>query len=128
MDYTNVTLAGSYFCIKVYSSGGTFRDAMKICESEKAKLLAITTQAQIADLTRVSGANGIVWAYIGISDEASEGQWVSWDGSAVNLNWKPGEPSNTVNQNCAFASFSNYYVVDMSCNEYQPFICHKKWL
>ncbi|KAK3594824.1 hypothetical protein CHS0354_002871 [Potamilus streckersoni] len=125
MEYINVTLAGSYFCIKVYRTGGKFGEAMKTCESERAKLLVITTQAQIAELVNKTADNVTVWAYIGISDAANEGNWVSWDGKAVFPSWYPGEPSNSNQQNCAFFGYLNKQVIDMSCNELQPFICHK---
>ncbi|KAK3611938.1 hypothetical protein CHS0354_014013 [Potamilus streckersoni] len=56
MNYRNVTLNGSYFCVKYYSDLLVFNVAMKICESEKAKLLVITTQAQIADAFKTFGS------------------------------------------------------------------------
>ncbi|KAL3889584.1 hypothetical protein ACJMK2_001921 [Sinanodonta woodiana] len=128
MGYINVTLSGSYFCIKLYVNGGKFDQAMTKCESEKAKLLVATTQTQIADLVNKTADNDTVWAYIGISDAAKEGTWVSWDGSTVTPYWQTGEPSNTVAQNCAFVGYTIRRVIDMSCNETQPFICHKQLL
>ncbi|KAL3889716.1 hypothetical protein ACJMK2_002045 [Sinanodonta woodiana] len=53
LQYRNVTLSGSYFCIKYHWEAKSFDEAMKSCESEKAKLLVVTTKDEITDLTQL---------------------------------------------------------------------------
>ncbi|KAK3611937.1 hypothetical protein CHS0354_014012 [Potamilus streckersoni] len=70
---------------------------MEICESEKAKLLVITTKAQILDAVYIFGRE---WTYIGLLDETSDGHWVNWKGEALDLFWEPGQPYDEVNGDC----------------------------
>ncbi|KAL3889578.1 hypothetical protein ACJMK2_001915, partial [Sinanodonta woodiana] len=106
MGYMNISLGGSYFCIKPYLILKTFNDAMKQCESEKAKLLVITTIDQIADLKPQLHAG---CTYVGISDETKEGTWVTWDGTAVNLTWSPFDPNGGNSENCGII-YSSYII------------------
>ncbi|KAL3889346.1 hypothetical protein ACJMK2_001690 [Sinanodonta woodiana] len=124
MGYRNVSLEGSYFCIKAYTNKTTFNDAMRLCELDMAELLVITTEDQIEDL-KPHVPDG--WTYIGISDETKEGTWISWDGKAVtgNLFWNPGEPNGRTSENCG--SISSYYMglFDTPCLWNLNFVCSK---
>ncbi|KAL3889723.1 hypothetical protein ACJMK2_002052, partial [Sinanodonta woodiana] len=55
MEYKYVLLGGTYLCIKFHSERKGFNEAMKICESEKSKLLVVTKDVQISELNTFIG-------------------------------------------------------------------------
>ncbi|KAL3889567.1 hypothetical protein ACJMK2_001905 [Sinanodonta woodiana] len=122
MGYVNVSLGGSYFCIKSYSESTTFNEAMQQCESEKAKLLVITTIDQIADVKPHLHAG---WTYVGISDETTEGTWVTWDGKVVNLTWGTGEPNGGTSENCGIIHYEYITFYNSPCTWKNHFVCSK---
>ncbi|KAK3594809.1 hypothetical protein CHS0354_002846 [Potamilus streckersoni] len=125
MGYSNVSLGGSYFCIKIHNSGQTFHEGMKTCESEKAKLLVVTTEAQITD------ANNLLrdvndYAYIGVSDETNEGHWVSWKGEEVSIFWYSSASSTTISDsthNCGTMHHMLIGVLNHECYHKHSFVC-----
>ncbi|KAL3889796.1 hypothetical protein ACJMK2_002124, partial [Sinanodonta woodiana] len=58
MAYNYVLLGGTYLCIKFHSEINDFNEAMKICESEKSKLLVVTKEVQIDELNPFIGNTG----------------------------------------------------------------------
>ncbi|KAL3889573.1 hypothetical protein ACJMK2_001911 [Sinanodonta woodiana] len=122
MGYINVSLGGSYFCIKSYSVMKPFNDAMRQCELDLAKLLVITTNDQMVDLKPFI-PDGMTFA--GIWDTIQEGSWVGWDGKDVYPFWSPGEPNGGTNENCA--SFASFFIglFDETCFSNKYFVCCK---
>ncbi|KAL3889799.1 hypothetical protein ACJMK2_002127 [Sinanodonta woodiana] len=123
LQYRNVTLAGSYFCIKYHTELKSFEEAMKACESEKAKLLVVTTIDQITDLANIWP--NLDWAvFIGLSDQIEEGRWVSWNGEIVKPVWAPGQPDNINNEDCGSMMWKRE-IHDIGCDRPFTFLCHK---
>ncbi|KAL3879380.1 hypothetical protein ACJMK2_031678 [Sinanodonta woodiana] len=125
MDYKNVSIGNSTLCIKLHVNNLIFNDAMTMCESEKAKLIVVTTKEQIADLKTFVGPYD--WVLLGMSDEAVETHWVSWTGEDVSPYWNSGEPNNMNNEDCICVSHLGPGLVDTSCYGYLPFLCHKSF-
>ncbi|KAL3889580.1 hypothetical protein ACJMK2_001917 [Sinanodonta woodiana] len=122
MGYRNVILAGSTFCIKPYSSLQPFNDAMEICESDKAKLIIITSKNHIADLKPYLHAG---LTYAGIWDKQKEDTWIGWNGKEVFPFWTPGEPNGGTGQNCAFIASYQSGLSDDNCYSNRSFVCRK---
>ncbi|KAL3889794.1 hypothetical protein ACJMK2_002122 [Sinanodonta woodiana] len=123
LQYRNVTLAGSYFCIKYHWEAKSFDEAMKSCESEKAKLLVVTTKDEITDLTKVWQIF-FSWAvYIGLSDQTKEGHWVRWNGESVNPFWGTGQPDNSILEDCGCLAYNSIH--DIGCDWPLTFLCHQ---
>ncbi|KAL3889724.1 hypothetical protein ACJMK2_002053 [Sinanodonta woodiana] len=53
MGYMNILLGGFYLCIKYHQEKKVFDEAMKVCESEKAKLLVVTNEFPINELMNI---------------------------------------------------------------------------
>ncbi|KAL3889798.1 hypothetical protein ACJMK2_002126 [Sinanodonta woodiana] len=124
LPYENVTLAGSYFCIKYHTEAKSFNEAMKACESEKAKLLVVTTKDEITDLANIW--RNLDWeVYIGLSDQIEEGHWVSWNGDTVNPAWGTGQPNLGNNEDCASIMWKTD-IYNISCDMPITFLCQKK--
>ncbi|KAK3578245.1 hypothetical protein CHS0354_011563 [Potamilus streckersoni] len=124
MGYINVLLGDSSFCIKYHSEMKVFNEAMKLCESERAKLLVVTKEVLIYLLMMNIGQSG--WTYTGVSDEASEGHWVKWTGDEVFISWSFDEPNGGPSENCGVFGYRKNGMFDISCNNILSFICHKK--
>ncbi|KAL3889566.1 hypothetical protein ACJMK2_001904 [Sinanodonta woodiana] len=122
MGYRNVILAGSTFCIKPYSSLQPFNNAMEICESDKAKLIIITSKNHIADLKPYLHAG---LTYAGIWDKQKEDTWIGWNGKEVFPFWTPGEPNGGTGQNCAFIASYQSGLSDDNCYSNRSFVCRK---
>ncbi|KAL3889572.1 hypothetical protein ACJMK2_001910 [Sinanodonta woodiana] len=122
MGYMNVSLGGSYFCIKSYSILKLFYEAMSLCESEKAKLLVITTEDQIADLKPHLPFG---WTFAGIWDKDVEGIWKGWDGMQVRPFWNPGEPNGGISENCGVIASDEIGLLDQQCVSDHYFVCSK---
>ncbi|KAK6166189.1 hypothetical protein SNE40_022946 [Patella caerulea] len=63
--------------------------------------------------------------FVGASDIAKEGEWKWFDGSFIAY-WKPREPNNRNNEDCAaldLAQSSERKILDFECNDRQLFIC-----
>ncbi|KAL3889793.1 hypothetical protein ACJMK2_002121 [Sinanodonta woodiana] len=122
LPYVFVTLAGSYFCIKYHTEAKSFNESMKACESEKAKLLVVTTKGEITDLANIWQNLGSS-EYIGLSDQDQTGQWVSWNGTKVDPYWGLGQPCKRNNEYCAV--FQNQKGIDcIDCKNNEHFFCH----
>ncbi|KAL3889719.1 hypothetical protein ACJMK2_002048 [Sinanodonta woodiana] len=95
---------------------------MKSCESEKAKLLVVTTKDEITDLTKFWQI--FSWAvYIGLSDQAKEGHWVRWNGESVNPFWGTGQPNNVTFEDCGCLYYNSIH--DIGCHWLLTFLCHQ---
>ncbi|KAL3889560.1 hypothetical protein ACJMK2_001898 [Sinanodonta woodiana] len=129
MGYSNVNLGGSYFCIKLHRATQTFNEGMKICESEKAKLLIVTTEAQItATMTFLEILHDYV--YIGLSYEINEGHWVSWDGEEVSIFWGSSTSQTAdINGDCGviLGLAMPIGVFNHTCSHSHSFICCKNY-
>ncbi|KAL3889523.1 hypothetical protein ACJMK2_001861 [Sinanodonta woodiana] len=122
MGYKNITLEIFYFCIKVYLIKTPFNQAMTKCESDKAKLLVITTRNQINDLKNYLPRG---WTFAGIWDKDEEGIWKGWDGKQVRPFWNPGEPDGGMNENCGVIASDQIGLLDKQCISDHYFVCSK---
>ncbi|KAL3889344.1 hypothetical protein ACJMK2_001688 [Sinanodonta woodiana] len=95
---------------------------METCESEKAKLLVITTKDQIADIKPYLPYG---MTYAGIWDRGNEGTWIGWDGKEVLPTWKPGEPNGNTYQNCGCFVSNEIGLQDETCLYNHYFVCYK---
>ena len=68
---------------------------------------------------------GHVW--LGISDTATEGQWVSVKtNKAITYTfWHPREPNGKRNENCVMMRVSNGRWNDLGCHDNKNYVCKK---
>lgn len=70
-------------------------EAKKICKQKGGHLAIINNKAENSFLFNYMTDLGIDSAYFGITDEKTEGKWLTIDGKRASYtNWAPGEPNN----------------------------------
>ncbi|NXJ75843.1 MBL protein, partial [Trogon melanurus] len=101
---------------KIFVSTGkedTFANGKSLCEKAGSILASPRNEAEntaVKDLIAPSKQ-----AYIGISDEQTEGRFMYLNGGAVTYsNWKDGEPNNLKNEDCAVIQDSGKWN-DVNC-------------
>ncbi|KAM6306355.1 pulmonary surfactant-associated protein D [Aegotheles albertisi] len=108
---------------KIFVSTGkedTFDNAKSLCAKAGSTLASPRNEAEntaLKDLIRPSK-----YAYIGISDEQTEGNFTYLTGGAVTYtNWNAGEPNNLKNEDCAVIQDSGKWN-DVNCSHSRALI------
>ena len=115
-------------CYKMVSHDETFESCDALCATEGATMLCIpdaATNAWVGNNLMTSGAD--LW--IGLSDEATEGQWEWASGcSSTYFDWNSGAPGGGTRENCARIQYGSrpkwndrecYFGFDCAC-QYNP--------
>ncbi|KAL3889522.1 hypothetical protein ACJMK2_001860 [Sinanodonta woodiana] len=126
IDDRNVSFGDKSFFIKFHNRKRTFNEAVQICRSENAKLLLVTTKQQI-DVIKEAFSHKNRCVFAGISVQAQNNTWFSWDGTNVaEIDWSPGKPTAKSTEKCGVINFNTYVtgLEDVSCNEKCSFLCH----
>ncbi|XP_031418414.1 alpha-N-acetylgalactosamine-specific lectin-like [Clupea harengus] len=117
-------------CFKIVTSSSTFHKAQMACANENAHLASVHSAAEndfIQGLVRNAGLSS-QGAWIGGSDDGSEGTWYWIDGSAFDFSdWTIGQPDNYHTEDCLMLTpDGNLRWNDLRCDDLRPFICSKK--
>ena len=108
----------------------TWYNGKELCRSKNGRLAEIVNAEKMTAITKAVTSNGITHTlWIGLTDEDTEGDWVSGSTgqTAAYTNWGQGEPNNHGgNEDCAFINPSGGYKWDDSvCNNNLYFLCEK---
>ncbi|XP_038064830.1 C-type lectin domain family 17, member A-like [Patiria miniata] len=107
----------------------SFYTAERICvarglpgrPSHLASVLDAAEALFLAELIQQSGSASFAW--IGLTDAASEGYWAWLDGSTSPFSlWRPGEPNNVGNEDCGTLHTTADWN-DSRCGNSASFIC-----
>ncbi|NXG58981.1 MBL protein, partial [Hemiprocne comata] len=108
---------------KIFVSTGkedTFDNGKSLCAKAGSVLASPMNEAEntaLKDLMRASKH-----AYLGISDEQTEGRFMYLNGGAVTYtNWEAGEPNNLKNEDCAVIQDSGKWN-DINCSDSRALI------
>ena len=105
----------------------TWEVAQKACLRDGGELARLDTEAENSALFVALGAKLTVPnMWIGLSDEANEGQfrWITGDPLEVPL-WRSGEPNDSSGEDCAEWGTSDGRWNDLSCRSALPSLCEK---
>jgi len=108
------------FCSAGYSWDG----AKTQCQAMGMNLASINSQTENDFIGNTSGsiAQGSWW--VGLNDQAAEGNYVWSDGSPYTFSaWNGGEPNNSGNEDCAEFMTGNYRWNDLPCGASRYFVC-----
>ncbi|XP_062582899.1 C-type lectin TsL-like isoform X2 [Saccostrea cucullata] len=127
IEYQDLPISGT--CFKVFSEQKNQHDANAECMKEGGHLIRLTSAGKheiIHDYIKSSSSNGF---FIDGSDAVTEDDWRLSDGSALYLNWYPGEPypSWKLIEDCVIM-FPNGEYNDIECGSKWPFICERQAL
>ncbi|XP_076809671.1 alpha-N-acetylgalactosamine-specific lectin-like [Clavelina lepadiformis] len=117
---------------KVMTSTQSWEESRRLCQDLSGDLAAVGMR----DLTiRENVGNALLQSirkvWIGISDNAQEGEWVWIDGEVSSRevqHWHPHEPQGGRRENCAVISWPNVPIsqaVDVPCSTWLPVLCEK---
>lgn len=118
------TIGKTDYCLE---NPATWEQAQKACLRNGGELVMIDTEAENTALFKSLGARfSINEAWIGLSDEAIEGQfrWVSGDPLEVPM-WRGGEPNNSGNEDCTEWVRGDARWNDLACSAKLPSFCEK---
>lgn len=117
-----------YGLVKLYRTFKTWWAAKETCKADGARL-AIPPDEQAVNGTSqmFTKENGLWWAWVGISDEVTEGVFVGVDGlPAPYLPWQPKQPSDHEGrENCVNTRKDGLYN-DLNCDWPSPFFCERR--
>ncbi|XP_036306269.2 CD209 antigen-like protein C isoform X10 [Pipistrellus kuhlii] len=109
-----------YFFSKVQSP---WKASVSACKDMKAQLVVISN-AEEQKFLKSWDIRKNKDAWIGLSDEHSEGSWKWVDNTSLHISfWKEGEPNNVGDEDCVELSGDGWN--DSLCNEEQFWICEK---
>ena len=75
------------------------KTATAACRDLNQQLVTPLNEAENTALSYIAYSS----SWLGISDKATENEWLTADGSKVNyFNWYGGEPNNGFDNNCAY--------------------------
>jgi hypothetical protein len=120
-----LTYGGHHF--KLYTEARNWFQAAQFCRNLGGHLATIHSRGENDVLVKMLDGNRVAW--LGASDESTEGKWKWNDGEPVSFNdWLPGEPSNTTHreQGLAFGNQNNLQTIgwnDTNLRNALPFIC-----
>jgi serine/threonine protein kinase len=110
---------------RFYPECPTWHAAKEKCERLNGRLAVVTDQAT---WTFVKGLLGDKWAWLGATDEKSEGVWSWVDGSSMTLKkWQSGEPNNRdAKQHYLKASMKGWRDDPKQSSEVDGYLCEWK--
>ncbi|XP_067005234.2 hemolymph lipopolysaccharide-binding protein [Anabrus simplex] len=126
---------GSYY--KFHTEGISWERARRRCAQEGAHLAIIDTPKEAEELKKMFAEHpkiaDVDWlnnqAYIGVHDQADEGNFVTVFGNSLTYqNWENGEPNNgggKEEENCV-TMVRNGKMNDVHCELPLPFFCEQK--
>lgn len=89
-------------------------------------LVTVNSDAEEQFLDRTETALGISNWWIGYTDEGIEGSWIWPNDYSNHVNWVPGEPSNSDDEDCAVDRWNGADGWnDLNCNISTVFICER---
>lgn len=108
-----------------YTSGTqakSWADAKAACEASGMKLAVPTSGSENSAV--YSNWNGNNFGYwIGVTDSASEGNFVDVDGNAITYtNWQSGDPNGGASHDCVEVLYNGVWS-DASCSNLRQYIC-----
>jgi hypothetical protein len=84
---------GKYY--KIYKEDLTWHEAFDKCQALGGHLPIVRSEMQNKFLTSLLRDANVRWAWLGATDEKSEGDWFWIDGSVMTYtSWQPGQPNN----------------------------------
>ncbi|XP_033752859.1 C-type lectin domain family 4 member M-like [Pecten maximus] len=120
-------------CYKVYEEQKTWNDAYLACQNDGGRLFVIQNFMQIEYLlTYDADSLAKRFAWIGLTDQKLEGEWIYVDGTSFNESIWPFVRFNNkcsryqLNQDeadCAHLNVNKRYIYDCHCNVSKPYIC-----
>ncbi|XP_033758849.1 collectin-12-like [Pecten maximus] len=113
-------------CATVLSVTSTWSDAVDACAEKSSRLLLIESATKQLEIEQYMDDEGLSYAWIGLSDVTTEGQWLDSDGGvAVYTNFKPSQPDNAGSgQHCALLRKDfGFKWDDVHCNNNHYVIC-----
>ncbi|XP_049853164.1 macrophage mannose receptor 1-like [Schistocerca gregaria] len=118
-----------YALIKLHRTYKKWLEAKKTCEDEGAQLAVPPDRYAYDGLKQIfPKEKGIWYAFLGITDQASEGVFVGLDGHPVSyLPWMPNEPSNGNGDGEDCVDVRNDGLLnDGKCGGVEPFLCERR--
>ncbi|XP_068130528.1 hepatic lectin-like isoform X2 [Hyperolius riggenbachi] len=113
-------------CYFLTSTKSNWMKARSACVGKNADLAVITSENEQKFLSAKTG-NTEYW--IGLTDNEEEGKWTWVDGtqySSSYKSWKPGEPSQSGNEDCAHMWTKGLWNDKICTHEHYFAICEKK--
>ncbi|XP_076455860.1 macrophage mannose receptor 1-like [Babylonia areolata] len=116
-------------CYMMLTDRMSWLDARDACRSFHGDLLAINTiTEQVYINARISNMDSNFF-WVGANDRQTESGWRWTDNSPMAfINWKPHEPNNQGNADCAAIDRQDGGWSDFPCNARYGYICEKKGL
>jgi hypothetical protein len=117
--YTQVAGPNGYY--RVISAGASWTNAQAACKAHvpgSTHLIVLSTAAEVTYAASQAGTQ----AWIGLSDIATEGQFVTVTAETGQTPWSAGEPNNAGNEDCAIVK-SNGQLDDRPCGTGYRYIC-----
>ncbi|XP_049768658.1 uncharacterized protein LOC126106425 [Schistocerca cancellata] len=116
-----------YALVRLHRTFKPWAAAKKVCEEEGAQLAVPPDRYAYDGLKQIfSKEKGIWYAYLGISDQVSEGVFTGLDGRpAAYLPWQPNEPNNDRDEDCVDVR-DDGLVNDGQCSNPAPFFCERR--
>jgi len=109
---------------RVVTTGTSWTNAQTACNGHvpgSTHLIVLSSTAEVSFAAMQVVSTQVAW--IGLSDRATEGQFVTVTGEAGERPWSAGEPNNSGgNEDCA-AVRSNSQLDDRPCNTGYRYIC-----
>ena len=104
------------------STAKNWIDAKTHCESIGRKLAVARNAEEAAIISHLGGSSG---AWIGLTDQNSEGSWKdSIGGDQTYFAWKSAEPSGGITENCVDLQIDGWS--DKQCSLEKPFVCERR--
>ena len=105
----------------------SWEEARKYCQSIGGDLASIADQSESERIKAFLDQNGVdQYVWIGANDKRKEGTFEWSDGTAFSFSdWRPKEPNNSGNEDCAHLHVSAYKRKwnDIKCSTKFAFIC-----
>ena len=128
MSCTGVqVIAGEKEYCFALNSQRTWLQAQKTCAGAGGRLAMPKTALENEDLWRaVAPRLGASTVWIGLTDAAKEGRWLSPRGEMVTMAaWAAGEPNNAGEEDCVELVVATGEWNDLACRERRPFVCER---
>lgn len=110
-------------CYKTFEDKVTWYNAYDACRNIGARLVVLKNSQQVKHLlTRNPEMLSQRFAWVGLTDEETEGEWMTIDGSPYNYSIWPSEP-DPEEADCAHLNSNSQTLNDCHCNITKPYVC-----